>query len=182
LEMPECVDWDVQVEEISGLEPLLEMSSSIAVATFGMYGEPRWNTPGGERPSWDQYTNAEYPVTIIRNVELDVEEFLRGTDAELAGAYARGGQIGCDSVTYTNMPEFTAGDRAIFFFAPLVIQELSPDPLPQLARVWAIEEDGTLRAYSGGGSGLTLDELQAKINEVPFAPWPSQVNASPSPQ
>lgn len=179
IEMPDCVDWDVQVDEIPGVQPLMRMSWAVVIATFEAYGEPRWNTVGGERPTWEEHTNADYPVTIIRDVRLQVEDYLRGTPAELEGAYVRGGQIGCDAVSYGNMPEFRAGDRAIFFFAPLDIPALGAAPLPQLARVWLLGDDASVLPYSGAGVG-TVDELRALLEEVPFTPWPSVRDALPS--
>ncbi len=148
-----------------GIEPLIRTSSIVVVATFNGYRDARWNTTSGERPSTTEYVDSSYPVTIVRNVQLATEELLRGAVAELDGAYVRGGELGCDSVSYSNMPEMTAGHRAAFFFSPL--PTAGSREIPQLLRVWPIDDNNVITTDAGA---MTLAELREAVENTAYDP------------
>jgi hypothetical protein len=178
-ELPECLDSYQEVDVYPEVETLVGMSSVIAIATFEEYGEPGWSTLTGERPTTEEYVHADYPVSIVREISLDVDDYLRGTDTDLAGAFVRGGELGCDKMEYSHMPELEEGAEAVFFVGPLLVHGLGSQQVPQLLRVWWIYEGG-FQPYYGPGSGMTQEELEEMIQQVPFEPWDPVSSPSPS--
>lgn len=168
-ELPDCYESEVSVDVYPQVEKLVSMSSAIIIATFAGYGEPRWSTTSGERPTTEEYVESDYVVTIVRDVQFDVDEFLRGTDVELSGAYVRGGELGCDRFSFSNLPDLAIGDRAVYFVGPLPVAGPGSEQAPLLMRVWWIRESGALEPYDGPGVG-TLEELTQLIEETPFSP------------
>jgi hypothetical protein len=166
--LPECVDWVVQVEMYPGNEPLLRMAAVIVVGKFQGYGETRWNTTTGQRPSSKQYLESGYPITIVRDIRVESVEFVRGSEPALAGAYVRGGRLGCDVVSYDNVPELRPGQRLAFFFSLPPGSDPESEGRPQLMRVWPI--DGQQNFTPATGPSLTLEELRDLASFTPYAP------------
>lgn len=169
-ELPDCYDSEVQVDVYPQVETLVGMSSAIVIATFDGYGEPRWSTVSGERPTTEEYLESDYVVAIVRDVHLDVEAFLRGSEADLSGAYVRGGQLGCDRFTFSDVPELETGDRAVYFVGPLPVAGPGSEPLPLLLRVWWIRDGDVLEPNDGPGAGTTIEGLGDLIERTPFSP------------
>jgi hypothetical protein len=159
-EIADCVDWDWQVHPVSSIQELTSFSSIVVLATFDGYGGERWNTPHGERPTSEEFLEHGY-ATIVRNVGLGDVSAVRGSERDLTGAYVRGGTIGCDSVTYSQLPELIRGEQYLVFIEPLPIGDATSEVLPQVIEAWRVTGDG--RVETDFGTSLlahVLDEIQ----------------------
>ena len=110
-----CIDAPIQVDP--GAFPLADLaqrSRIVAVATFEGDDAVVWSTPDGHRPSLDEFQHGD--AIIIRTLKLADSGMLRGDKADLADARRGGGQIGCDSVTFSNSREMIVGTRYVLFF------------------------------------------------------------------
>ena len=163
-ELPDCLDSFVEVDVYPGIAPLVRTSSIVVVAMFDDYGDPRWNTTSGDRPTTIEYLESGYPVTIVRDLRLTTVEFLRGDPSDMSGAYVRGGELGCDSIVYSNMPEMATGYRAVFFGS---LPTAGAQELPQLLRVWPIDDSNVVTTDSGA---IELAELRDLVENTPYDP------------
>lgn len=110
-----CIDAPIQVDaEAFPLPDLARRSRVIAGATFEGYDKPVWDTPDGHRPSPDEFQHGN--AIIIREINVADGDMLRGAKADLMDANQGGGQIGCDSVTFSNSREMVVGTRYVLFF------------------------------------------------------------------
>jgi hypothetical protein len=92
---------------------LRENTTATVVGIFRGYGELRWNTPDGHRPSPEEFR--EKPATVVRSISIEVQEVVRGARESADHAIARGGTVGCDVMTYTDEPALVEGGRYMLF-------------------------------------------------------------------
>ncbi|MEP7379105.1 MAG: hypothetical protein ABI725_06020 [Chloroflexota bacterium] len=166
--IPDCINWTWQVDEIRGLERLARISAVMVAGTFGGYGPGRWNTPDGKRPTSEEYLDSTYDVTIVRDVRISVETSVRGAPTDLEGAYVRGGEIGCDSIRYSHIPELEPGSRWLFFLNPGPVGDANSPVLTELLRAWPISAKNVVT--TDAGALMPLDELDAAVGSIPYTP------------
>jgi hypothetical protein len=166
--LPDCYNVQWTVAPPTGLTSLGHVAADVFVGDFNGYGEASWTTPDGKRPTTDEVENADYDVTIIRDVEFGVSDLVRGSDADVADAYVRGGSIGCDSVAYDNMPELTPGSRAVYFLMTLPVGERGSPDRHQLIAVWPISADDVIT--TDAGSPMTLSDFTEALDQVKYSP------------
>lgn len=111
-----CYDLRIEVDYVpSTLGDVARRSEAVAVATFAGYGQAAWNTPDGKRPSESQL-RASDPI-IVRRVHLDDVTMLRGDAATVEVAQWVGGQLGCDSITFSEPEDLVPGTRYVMFLS-----------------------------------------------------------------
>jgi hypothetical protein len=166
-QLGDCGDWQWQVDDIVGLEPLTRISNLILIATFDGYGDATWNTPDGSRPTSEEFRNSSYDVTIIRGVQMTVDEDLRGTTAEAADIYVRGGTVGCDTIAYSDAQQLLFGSRYVFYGASWVGD---PAGKPRLALIRAWVLDSANSARDEFGQEIALADIRTAAESIPYDP------------
>jgi hypothetical protein len=166
--MADCVSWEWQVDPIEGLEPLARISDAVVVGTFEGYGPGYWTTADGKRPSSEEFRHATYDITIVRNITFKVEQAIRGSAQDVDGAYVRGGVVGYDSISYSNMPELMLGSRLVLFLAPVRIGSTSSAAQQQVTSAWPVTDDGV--ATTDAGSPISLVDLERTVSTTPYSP------------
>ena len=150
---------------------LRKATTDTVVGVFGGYGEPRWNTPDGERPSPEDFRAK--PARLRRSIAIELPGAVRGARANAAHAVARGGILGCDTMTYEGDPELVEGHRYMFFMVQLNDSEGQPSGDYLVTDAWPIGNDGVVKTARDGEV-----PLPAAIDAVKNGP---KVKAPPSP-
>jgi hypothetical protein len=152
-------------------------AADIVVGLFGGYGQPEWNTPDGHRPSKEEVQQTS--ALLMRPVSIDVKGQIRGARGAAEHAVVGGGQLGCDSVTYSNDLALAVGQRYIFFLFPILNSKLEPSDDLLVIAAWPVgKNDVVVTAQEGD---MSLDDVKKGIEEgpkptvapSPGEPWPS---------
>lgn len=150
---------------------LRQSTTDTAIGVFRGYGEPRWNTPDGQRPSPEEVQVKS--ASIVRAITLEVKGTVRGAREDAEHAIARGGTIGCDTFSYPDDTELVEGQRYMFFMIPVSDSEGQPSGEFLVTNAWPIGNDDVVTTARDGDL-----PLPAAIDAVKNGP---KVTAPPSP-
>jgi hypothetical protein len=171
LDPARCFDLLVQSSELlPTISNLRKNTTDTFVGVFGGYGEPRWNTPDGHRPTAEEFQ--EKPARLIRPISIEFQAAVRGPQEDASNAVARGGTLGCDTITYLGDPTLVEGQRYMFFMGPINDSEGKPSGDLLVTNAWPIEKDVVNTEQDGDLP------LEAAIDAVKNGP---KVTAPPSP-
>jgi hypothetical protein len=113
----DCLTMAVETGSVGSIASLRRDATSVVVGTFGGYGNARWTTPDGHRPTREEFQSG--PARLVRPLGIGVNGQIKGARTAAARAVQRGGTTGCDSVTYGNELALHEGQRYVFFLVPL---------------------------------------------------------------
>ncbi len=171
LDPDRCFDLTVQSSgEPPTINNLRKTTSDTVVGIFGGYGEPRWNTPDGQRPTTAEFE--EKPARLIRPISIEFQGAVRGPREAASHAVARGGTLGCDTITYVGDPTLVEGQRYIIFMGPINTSEGKSSGDLLVTNAWRIEKDVVKTEQDGDLP------LETAIDAVKNGP---KVTAPPSP-
>jgi hypothetical protein len=171
LDPARCFDLTVQPSgQTPTISNLRKTTTDTFVGIFGGYGEPRWNTPDGHRPTAAEFE--EKPARLIRPISIEFQGAVRGPREDASRAVARGGTLGCDTITYVGDPTLVEGQRYMFFMGPITNSEGQSAGDLLVTNAWPIGKDIVKTEQDGDLA------LEAAIDAVKNGP---KVTAPPSP-
>jgi hypothetical protein len=146
------------------------------VGTFVGFGEAQWNTPGGLRPTRDEFQSK--PARLYRPISFDVATVVLGT-SDPATFSIHGGSLGCDSITYDDGIVLEKGSTYLAIFMPIDDSEGKPSGRLNLLAAWPVDADGTVHTAADGD--LSLDDVTAGlVGGIKATPPPSPGEKSPT--
>lgn len=149
---------------------LRQATTDTVIGVFGGFGEPRWNTPDGKRPTPEEFR--EKPARLRRSVAIELQGEVRGAREHAARAVARGGTLGCDMMTYEGDPELVEGQRYMFFLLELTDSEGKPSGDYLVVEAWPIGNGDVVKTAADGE--LPLPAAIAAVKNGPkVTPPPS---------
>jgi hypothetical protein len=173
-----CHQITIQASQSSQtIGSLRKQATNIVVGVFGGFGQARWNTPDGHRPSKEEVRDTS--TVLLRSVAIDVKGQIRGARTAAEHAVVGGGQLGCDSVMYSDDPALTVGQRYIFFLFPILNSKLEPSDDLLVIAAWPVGKSDVVSTPQEGD--MSLADVKKGIEEGtkpivgpnPSEPWPS---------
>lgn len=165
-------------EAADDINSLRRDATAVVVGVFGGYGPAIWSTPDGHRPTRAEMDAA--PASLVRPIQIDVKGELKGARAAAQVAVQRGGERGCDRLTYEGDPALEQGRRYVFFLVPLVDNAgLQLDEQLVLA-AWPVGPEDRVNTPKDGN--LSLDELKEAVDKGKPAETPNPNEPSGPPQ
>lgn len=152
-------------------------ATDIVVGVFGGYGEAEWNTPDGHRPSAQEVQ--EKTARLIRPISIELKGQIRGARTAAEHAIVRGGELGCDKVTYFDDIPLIVGQRYLFFMLPLLDSEDQRSDKLLVLAAWPVGKSDVVTTPHEGD--MSLADVKKGIDEGPKPaetpnpnePWPS---------
>ncbi len=173
-----CHQLDIPAGQGGGtIGSLRKDATDIVVGIFAGYGPAEWNTPDGHRPSAQDVQ--EKTARLIRPISIELKGQIRGARTAAEHAIVRGGELGCDKVTYIDDTPLTVGQRYLFFMLPLLDSEAQRSDKLLVLAAWPVgKSDVVTTAHEGD---MSLDDVKKAIDEGPKPPetpnpnepWPS---------
>ena len=152
-------------------------ATDIVVGIFAGHGTAEWNTPDGHRPSAQEVQ--EKTARLIRPISIELKGQIRGARTSAEDAIVRGGELGCDKVTYTDDTPLTVGQRYLFFMLPLLDSEAQRSDKLLVLAAWPVGKSDVVTTRHEGD--MSLADVKKGIDEGPkpaetpnpHEPWPS---------
>ncbi len=170
----DCYQIGVEASQApKAIADLRKDATDILVGVFQGYGEARWNTPDGKRPTPKEVQ--ETTARLNRPMSIDFKEEVRGAETASEHAIARGGSLGCDSVTYSDDVPLVVGQSYLFFMLPVIDskEQLSGDLL--VIEAWPIAKGDVVETAQDGP--MPLADVKTAIEQGPkptTAPSPGE--------
>ena len=165
---PDCANFVVATEDFP--RTLYNWSLTADVIVVGRYlreDEGFWDTEKGARPEIDDPSNA---VPGIRTpVEIDIEQAVRGRVE--TRVTVRGGQIGCDHISWRSNPALAGGTKYVLFLMNVTLR--SGERVVTIGDAWPIDRSETVESPLEGP--LKLDDLVRGLSpgSPPLTPEPT---------
>lgn len=174
-----CIVFSVEAGQAADdVNSLRRDATSVIVGVFGGYGPAMWNTPDGHRPTRAEFQSA--PASLVRPIQIDVKGELKGARAVAERAVQRGGERGCDQITYDGDPVLEDGRRYVFFLVPLADNVGAQLEQQLVLAVWPVGPDDRVDTAKDGK--LTLAELKDAIDNGKPETTPNPNEPSGPPQ
>jgi hypothetical protein len=172
--------FDLAVEKGYGapttINDLRSLAAEAFVGAFTSFGEAQWNTPGGQRPSQDEFQTT--PARIYRPIAFDITEVILGKN-DPSTFSLRGGTSGCDSITYDDGIVLDKGATYVGVLAPIDDSQGQPSGRLNLLAAWPVDADGTVHTTADGD--LPLKQVEGGLlNGLEPSPPPSPGEVEPS--
>lgn len=160
------------------VDSLRRDATSVIVGVFGGYGPAIWNTPDGRRPTQASFQSG--PASLVRPIQIDVKGELKGARAMAERAVQRGGESGCDQVSYDGDPVLQDGRRYVFFLVPLVDNSGAQLDQQLVLAAWPVGPDDRVDTAKDGK--VTLADLKDAIDNGKPETTPNPNEPSGPPQ